>query len=89
VAELLPEERETHINMTGDNHDVWVVFTDDPYWIRKLDKVAQGKPVGNGKEYKLRADQVVIRSGKKQLSETHKAQLAIKMRSLRKSTVVP
>lgn len=73
MDELQPEERETHFNMTGDDHQQWAVFTDDPYWIRRLDKITVGKQVGNGKEYTLRADQVLVRTGKKQLSDEAKA----------------
>lgn len=57
-------ERETHFNMTGDNHGTWEVFTDDPYWIARLAKIATAYKVnGEGRWYKLRADQVVVRAG--------------------------
>lgn len=69
--ELTPEERETHLNMTGDNHGEWEIFTDDPYWIRRLEKlgIEPFQKVGWGFKYRLNADQVLIRKGKKQLSE--------------------
>jgi hypothetical protein len=77
VAELLPEERETMFNMTGNNHNEWIVFSDDPYWMRRLDKVATViRIVGKGKEYRLRAEQVVLRMGKKQLSEEQRVNLS-------------
>lgn len=87
TIELLPEERETHFNMTGDNHNEWVVFSDDPYWIRKLDKVAAGVAVGAGKEYKLRADQLLLRAGKahRTYTDEQKAVLAERMRGLSKT----
>ena len=57
-------ERETHLNMTGDDHGTWDVFTDDPFWIARLDKIATAYKVnGEGRWYKLRADQVVVRIG--------------------------
>ncbi len=86
MNELQPEERETHFNMTGDDHQQWTVFTDDPYWIRRLDKITIGKPVGNGKEYTLRADQVLVRTGKKQLSDEAKAAMGQRLQESAKNT---
>lgn len=86
--ELTNAERETHLSMMADDRSVWVVFSDDPVMMRHFDKVAEAiKVVGAGKQYKLRADQLSFRKGKKQLSETQKAQLAARMRALRQNTV--
>jgi hypothetical protein len=69
---LKPEEQETHFNMTGDNHNEWVVFTDDAFWIARLDKlvkaghVPEPRLIGAGKEYKLKANQVLVRPSPKQ-----------------------
>lgn len=71
AIELTPEERETHISMAGDDHATFDVFSDDPYWIRRLEKLGV-KPyasVGAGFKYKLRADQVLVRKGKRMVSE--------------------
>lgn len=68
--ELSNAERETHLNMTADDRSTWIVFTDDPVMMRKLDVVAESaKAVGAGKEYRLRADQVLIRKGKRFVSD--------------------
>lgn len=56
-----PKERETAITMTSEDHTRWQVWTDDPYWIRRLDRIAEGKPSAGGKAYTLRADQVLLR----------------------------
>ena len=71
AIELAPEERETSLNMTGDKHDEWEVHTDDPYWIRRFEKlgIQPSAKVGVGNKYILRADQVLIRRGKPQVSE--------------------
>lgn len=68
---LQPEERETHLNMTGDGHSTWLVFTDDGYWIRRFERlgIQPVKAVGAGYEYRLNADQVLVRKGKPQVSE--------------------
>ena len=79
--ELLPEERETHFNMTGDNHAEFVVFSYDPYWVRRLDKIAVGVAVGAGKEYRLRADQVLVRAGKPQREYTDAQRAAMSERA--------
>lgn len=81
------EERETHLSMTADDRSIWIVFSDDPVMMRRLDAIAEFvRNVGEGKEYRLRADQLTLRKRKRQLSEAHKAQLADRMRRLRKNT---
>lgn len=37
---LTAAERETRFSMMGDEHGTWDVFTDDPMWIVRLDKIA-------------------------------------------------
>lgn len=86
---LLPGERETVLSMTGDDHFVWAVFSDDPAMVRKLDKIAEFvRVVGAGKEYRLSANQVTIKSRPKPLSAERKAQLVRQAESMRKSLVV-
>lgn len=87
--ELSNAERETHLSMMADDRTVWVVFTDDPVMMRKFDAIAEFmEVVGGGKRYKLRADQLSLRKGKKQLSEARRAELADRMRALRRSIVI-
>ena len=89
MTDLANSERETHLNMTADNRNEWVVFSDDPVMMRKLDTIAEFvKTVGEGKEYRLRTEQLSFRKGKRELSAERKAQLAERMRSLRRNTVV-
>jgi K+/H+ antiporter YhaU regulatory subunit KhtT len=88
-ADMLSEERETHFNMTGDNHSEWVVFTDDPYWIRRLDKIgAVLREYGAGKEYILSASQVTVRAKPKELSAAEKERRATVMRQVRAKNAV-
>lgn len=79
---LSNEERETHISMTGDNRKEWIVFSDDPVWIRKLDKLATGIDVGKGREYRLQANQVSLRNPRK-LSEEQRQALAERLNLMR------
>ena len=89
MGELEIAERETHLNMTGDDHDTWIVYSDDPYMMRKLDKIAEFvKRVGWGKEYKLRAEQVTFRTGKNRVSDERRVELADHMRRVRKTQVI-
>jgi hypothetical protein len=85
IEDLSLEERETHFNMTGDNHDLWEVYTDDPYWIRRLDKIAKAWKLehGGGKHYKLDASQITVRAKPKELSVEEKERRAAIMRSVR------
>jgi hypothetical protein len=63
---LRPEEQETILTQPGDNRKEWLVFSDDPIWINRLDKlveqghVPQSRIIGAGKEYILKAEQVFI-----------------------------
>lgn len=61
---LTREETETHFNMTADDRSVWVVYTDDPVWQRRLEGMGF-EPVsqerGGGKTYRLPARCVTVR----------------------------
>lgn len=88
MNDLSNAERETCLNQTGDNHDEWFVFTDDPFWIRRLDKVAEViSIVGAGKKYRLDANQIAVKAKPKPLSAERKAQLGAQLRSLRQTSV--
>jgi hypothetical protein len=80
---LQPDERETCLSMTGDNHDEWIVFTDDPYMIRRIEKlgVQPAEKVGAGFEYKLNADQVLLRKGKRRVSDSQRNAGRMNLRS--------
>lgn len=84
MATLTNEERECHFNMTADNRNVWEVFTDDPIWITRLDKIATAyKETDNAKWYRLGAGQVSVR---KMLTDEQRANRA---KNLVKRTEVP
>ncbi|TXH45896.1 MAG: hypothetical protein E6Q97_30650 [Desulfurellales bacterium] len=88
--ELTPEERETHLNMTGDNHGEWEVFTDDPYWIKRLEKlgIEPFQKVGWGFKYRLSADQVLIRKGKRQVGEAQRTAMRERAKNLSRTRVL-
>ena len=77
AMELQPEERETHLNMTGDDHATWIVYSDDPFWQRRFEKLGIEfvEVAGGGREYRLNADMVLIRKGKRAVSEARREQL--------------
>ena len=74
AMELQPEERETHLNMTGDDHATWIVYSDDLFWQRRFEKLGIEfvEVKGGGREYRLNADQVLIRKGKRKVSEAQR-----------------
>jgi len=82
---LDPSERETHISMAGDDHTQWLVFSDDPFWQRRLDRIAVGAPAGAGKMYVLRAEQVLLRKGKRLVTDAQRAAMAERARFMRKN----
>ena len=86
TQQLLPEERETCLTMTGDNHEQWIIFTDDPYWLRRLEKIATAiETIGEGKRFVVDASQVTIGRKRKALSADEKLRRANALRS--KNTV--
>jgi hypothetical protein len=84
---LTLEEMETALTMCADDRGTWQVFSDDPVMQRRLEAIGATlvRPANNGigKFYTLRADQVLLRKGKRELSEDTKAQLANRMRAMR------
>ena len=70
ISELSPAERETHLNQAGDDHNTWTVYTDDPYWIRRLDKITEATKIEphGGKHYTLDKQQVSLRKKRKPIS---------------------
>ena len=82
-------EQETHLNMTADDRQTWEVFTDDPVMIARLDKISDAiKTVGEGKTYRLRADQVLLRKGKRSVSDAQRKKLAERMKRLHRQGVL-
>lgn len=81
--ELSNAERETHFNIVADDRNTVHAFSDDPVWMARLDKLATGTAHKGGKSYKLHIDQLVIRKGKKAMSDAQKAQMSERMRSMR------
>lgn len=72
---LSNDERETHLNLVASERDTWICYTDDPVMAARLDKIAVGVTKGFGKEYTLRADQVVLRKGKRAVSDAQRKSL--------------
>jgi thiazole synthase ThiGH ThiG subunit len=84
---LTLEEMETALTMCADDRGTWQVFSDDPVMQRRLEAIGATlvRPANNGigKFYTLRADQVLIRTGKRKMSEAQKAQLGDRLRAMR------
>ena len=71
MTALTAAERETRLSMMGDDHGTWNVFTDDPMWIDRLDKIATAYRVNaEARWYKIPARQVTLRAPAKPLTET-------------------
>lgn len=86
MANLTQDEQETCFSIVASDRKLIHVFSDDPVWMARLDKIATFVRVtGEGKEYTLRDDQLVVRKGKKQMSEAQKAQMSERMRNMRRT----
>lgn len=80
------EEIETAFYQNAADRSTWNLYTNDAVWMRRLEALgipADKEHYGGAKSYTLRADQVVVRKGKKAMSDEQKAQLAARMRELR------
>ena len=50
MTALTASERETRLSMVGDDHTQWDVYTDDPMWIDRLDRITTAiRTQGEGK----------------------------------------
>jgi hypothetical protein len=83
IDELSLEEREIHINQNASDRSVWSIYTDDPVWIKRLNKIVDSssedsgitrEEVGVGFRYTLPVKYVTIRPPRR-LSEEQKASL--------------
>ena len=85
---LEPDERETTLSMTGDDHNQWLVTTDDLYWISRLRKlgIAPVDVKGSLFIYHLTSDQVLIRAGKRKVEMTEARKQALLKGRLRSKT---
>ena len=82
-------EMETHLNLTADDRNTWTVSSDDPVMQRRLEAIGatllrEGRN-GTTKFYTLRADQVLLRTGKRKVSDAQRIQSAINLRASRQS----
>lgn len=80
------EEQETHLNMSADNRGAWAVYSDDAVMMRKLERVGARlvrEEESGGRHYELRADQVLIRKGKRAVSKAQGAAAAERLAAFR------
>lgn len=82
-------EQEIHFSMSGDDPDTWYAYTDYPRWQRKLESVGAElvRDDGIGKHYRLRADQVLIRKGKRVVPEAQRKAAAKRLRDGRRKAL--
>ena len=91
MGSLTQEEMEFSIYGNAAERNVLHAFSDDPYWQRRFEAAGATlvRTDGDSRFYTLRLDQVLIRAGKakRAMSDERKAQLADRMRALRRNTV--
>jgi len=69
TLQLSRDEMETHISQTAEERSrgIWHVYTDDPYWIRRLDERG-GKLVkverSGGRHYEIAHRQISLRTAR-------------------------
>lgn len=84
MNDLSNAERETMLNMPADDRSSWIVFSDDHVMMRRLEGANAEfiRNVGAGKEYRLKAEQVLIRKGKRTVSDEQRRKSAERMKLL-------
>ncbi len=89
TTELTNAERETHLNMTADNRDEWVITSDDPVMQRRFEAIGATfiRSIGQLREYTLPANRISLRNERAPMSEERKAQLAATLRAARENTI--
>jgi hypothetical protein len=72
IADLTLVERETHLSQSADNHDEWEMYTDDPIWIARMNRlgiVARRTTAAGGKFYTIPDGQITIRKKRRPMTE--------------------
>ncbi len=90
MVELSNAERETHISQCADNRAMWEIYTDDPVWQARLQKlgIEPFKTIGEGMWCTVPAAQVAIRKAKRKLTEAESARLAERLSASRKQGAI-
>lgn len=80
-------EQETHLNMTADNRNEWIVTSDDPVMCRRFEAIGAVlvRTIGQLREYTIPANQISLRNPPKPMSEERKAKLADALRAAREN----
>ena len=85
MIELTNEERETTLSMVADDRGQWAVFSDDPVMIARLRRCGaleiQGRKGAVGINFTLKAEQVLIRRGKRHMTDETRAASAARLQS--------
>ena len=79
------EERETHLNLCAADRSKWEIASDDPVMIARIEKAGH-KPVrvnGEVKFYEVPYAAVLVRKGKKEVSEATRQAMAERLRNAR------
>lgn len=81
---LTAAEQETHLSLVADDRNIWFVESNDPVMMRRLESIGAifvREMFGGGREYTLRADQVLLRKGKAKRGPLSDAQRAALQRN--------
>lgn len=80
-------ETETTFNQCADDRSKWRVYSADPVMIRKMESIGavllRQYDDGVGRLYEIRADQLTLKKGKRQLSPESRERLAERLRTMR------
>ena len=84
MADKTLVEIETHLNMSAVDRDAWEMATDDDVMKRRMERmgIAPTRKQGDVCFYQLTSANIVIRKGKRAMSEAQRLQAAERMRNM-------
>jgi len=77
-------EIETHLNMSAENRDAWEMATDDIVMKRRMERmgIAPTRKQGDVCFYSLTSANIVIRKGKRKVSDAQRLLAAERMKNI-------
>jgi predicted acylesterase/phospholipase RssA len=92
MADYSLAETFTTFTQCADDRSKWRVYSADPVMIRKLESIGavllSQYDDGVGRLYEIRADQMTLKKGKRQLSPESRAALAKRLQDMRAAQAV-
>jgi hypothetical protein len=90
MSDRTQEETETSLYQNAADRSTWELCTEDAVWQRRLEAmgIAPTRTRGDARWYTLRADQVLIRKGKRATSEAQREVARARMAAMQAARTI-